>query len=210
MPAIIILNGEIPNKKIIIKYINNGDHIIAADGGGNYLKSAGILPDIIIGDMDSLSESSVRYFTKRKVKIRKITEQETTDFEKCLLYCRKKNFKEIIVFGSLSLRPDHTLNNFSILKRYSDKFNVKLISEEFEILLVKKKIDFSYKKGEIISLLALPRATGIKTKGLKYELNNEKLELGIREGSSNEAVSDFVSIEYKLGSLLLFKKHFLN
>nr|HMS65850.1 thiamine diphosphokinase [Ignavibacteria bacterium] len=64
-------------------------------------------------------------------------------------------------------------------------------------------------KGEIISLLALPIAAGITTKGLKYELKNDILEFGVREGSLNESESDTVSIEYKTGSLLLFKKHFI-
>lgn len=209
MPAIIILNGEIPKKKILTDFLKTANLVIAADGGGNHLNSFGILPDIVIGDLDSLNESSYNYFTKNNVKIKKINEQDTTDFEKCLIYCKKKKVKEVNVFGALSMRPDHTLNNFSILKRYSGIFEIKLFSNEFEIFFIKKKIEFKYKKGEIISLLALPKSTGITTKGLKYELNNEKLEFGIREGSSNEAVSDLISINYKNGSLLLFKKHFL-
>nr|HMS66095.1 thiamine diphosphokinase [Ignavibacteria bacterium] len=146
MPAIIFLNGNFPGKKVINSFLMKNGLIIAADGGGNSLKSIDILPDIVIGDLDSLSKSNHDYFVRKKVKINLIIEQETTDFEKCLLYCKKKNFKEIIVFGALSLRPDHTLNNFSVLKRYSKIFRIKFITDDFEILYVKNKIKFLYKK----------------------------------------------------------------
>jgi thiamine pyrophosphokinase len=47
------------------------------------------------------------------------------------------------------------------------------------------------------------KVKGIKTKGLLYPLNDEELENGKRDGSSNEAISDTISIEYTSGSLLL-------
>jgi thiamine pyrophosphokinase len=56
---------------------------------------------------------------------------------------------------------------------------------------------------EIISLIPLPEAR-ISTKNLKWELSNEKLELGIREGARNESIAEFIEIHVHKGELLLY------
>lgn len=209
MQTIIFLNGDIPGLKFAKKFIKKGSFILAADGGANYLMKAGIKPDLIIGDLDSAAAGTLKYFKKKKVNIIKIEEQETTDFEKCLIYCMNQKLNNIIVFGATSLRPDHTLNNFSVLKRYENKLSVKIISGEFEIFFINKSFKFKSKPGETVSILALPIAKKINTKGLQYSLKNENLEFGFREGTLNKSVSDLVSITFQSGSLLLFKKHFI-
>jgi thiamine pyrophosphokinase len=107
------------------------------------------------------------------------------------------------------MRPDHTLNNFSILKRYYKRADIKLITEEFEIYFIEKNCKINYKRGEIISLLAIPRADNITTTGLEYSLQNESLEFGVREGTLNKSVSEKITIRFKTGNILLFKKHFI-
>jgi thiamine pyrophosphokinase len=209
MNTVIFLNGEFPSVKIVNSYLKKTDYIIAADGGCNYLKSENILPDIVIGDLDSAKKSSLKFFEKKNIRILKIEDQETTDFEKCLIYCREKKLNLIKVFGAMSMRADHTMNNFSVMKRYCKKLDIKLVTEEFEIFFINKNFNFKYKKGGIISFLPLPSAKGITTTGLKYSLKNESLEFGRREGTLNNAISDNVSISFKNGSLLLFKKHFI-
>ncbi|MEZ4691668.1 MAG: hypothetical protein R3A12_16525 [Ignavibacteria bacterium] len=74
---------------------------------------------------------------------------------------------------------------------------------------IDKKIIFPYRKNETVSLLGLPKASKINSKGLKYRLKDTDLEFGVREGALNESTSSKVSIEFKSGYLLLFKKHFL-
>lgn len=209
MLTIIFLNGEFPRKKLVDRYLIRSDFIIAADGGANYLKSRNILPDLIIGDLDSIGENPLSYFRDKNVKIIKLREQKTTDFEKSLNYCLRSNLNEIIVFGAASMRPDHTLNNISVLKRYYKKLNIKFITEEFEIFYVNKSIKFDYEPGETVSFLAFPAAKGVRTEGLKYRLRGESLEFGKREGTLNVSVSDTVSIKFESGNLLLFRKHFL-
>ena len=207
--ATIFLNGEFPGKSILSEYLKRSEIIIAADGGGNLLIEKKIIPHFIIGDLDSLSEKSREYYKNRKVKVIRIKEQETTDFEKCLNFCLKSEIKEIYVMGGMCLRPDHTLNNISILKRYHKKLNIKFISDEFEIFFIDKKIDFAYKLNETVSFIAVPSASGVVTSGLKYKLSGDRLEFGVREGTLNSSVKKNISISFKSGSLLLFKKHFI-
>lgn len=205
--AIILLNGNI-QFKILNKYYKKDIYLICADGASNDLRKHKIIPNIIIGDLDSAKKKSLNYYRKRGVEVRKIEEQDTTDFEKSLLYSIENNFKNILIFGASSKRQDHTLNNYSVLKRYYKTLNLKIIDSKFEISFIDKKISFKYPKRKSISIMPLPIAKGITTKGLKYQLENEDLELGIREGTLNISDSNYISIEFSSGDLLLFKRHF--
>lgn len=210
MRAAIFLNGKHPSIRIIRRFIQGNCLIIAADGGGNYLYKKKIIPDSVIGDMDSLDEDALRFFRKRKSAVIHIREQETTDFEKCLNYCVKNKIREALVFGATSMRPDHTMNNFSVMKRFRNKLLVRLITEEFEIFFAAKDLEFEYPRHETISLIGIPTATCVTTKGLRYRLNNEDLTFGHREGSLNQSISGKIKITHKSGDLLVFRKHFLN
>lgn len=209
MQTLIFLNGKLPDLRIINKFIKKNSYIISADGGTNNLKRMNITPDIIIGDMDSIFKNTLSHFLRSNVKIEKIDEQESTDFEKCLRYCVDRKFRDIIVFGSTSMRPDHTLNNYSVLKKFCNSLEIRLMTDEFEIVFIKKKIEFSYKPNETISLMALPFAESVTSSGLMYELNGDNLEFGVREGTLNKSVSNQITISFTNGHLLLFKKHFL-
>ncbi len=71
--------------------------------------------------------------------------------------------------------------------------------------MIVKKIEFTATVGEKISLIPLERCKGVTTHNLKYRLQNESLELGIREGISNEATGRKVTISVKRGTLLLYR-----
>jgi thiamine pyrophosphokinase len=205
--AIIFLNGDIPFK-ILNKYCKKNIYLICADGASNSLKKHNIIPNIILGDMDSSKKNTLIYYRKKGVEIRKIDDQETSDFEKSLLYCIENNFKNILIFGASSKRQDHTLNNYSVLKRYYKSLNLKIIDKKFEIFFIDKHIAFNYPKKKTLSIMPMPLAKGIKTKGLKYKLDNEDLEFGIREGTLNISDCKEIKIEFTSGDLLLFKRHF--
>lgn len=205
--AIIFLKGNF-SFKLFKKYYKKEIYLICADGASNYLKKYKIIPNIILGDLDSSKKKVLNYFKQKGVEIRKIDDQETTDFEKSLLYCIENNLKNILVFGASSDRQDHTLNNYSILKRYYKALNLKIIDKKFEIFFIDKNIKFDFKKNKLISMMPLPLAKGINTKGLKYKLENEDLEFGIREGTLNISESREISIEFISGDLLLFRPHF--
>ena len=201
---ILFLNGDLPSVNTIKKYCKPDEYIICADGGANGIVKSGIVPNIILGDLDSITKANINYFRKKGVEIRKITEQDTTDFEKSLFYILEHNLNNVIVFGAVSSRPDHTLNNFSILKRYYNILDVKMIDKEFEIFYVKNNVSFKSVPGKTVSFMAMPVAKGILTKGLKYALKNETLEFGIREGTLNKTSAKTINISFKTGHLLLF------
>jgi thiamine pyrophosphokinase len=209
MQSVIFLNGRLPATKIIKKFIDRNTLIIAADGGANQVKDLKMKADFIIGDMDSINKNSLQYFTQKKTSFVKVDDQESTDFEKSLKFCIQKKLKSVVIFGATGMRPDHTLNNFSVLKRFYKKINVLLVTDEFYVSFLPKLLSLNYKSGETVSLIPMPFAKGIKTKGLEYALNNEDLEFGVREGALNKSNSDKIHISFKEGDLLIFRKHFL-
>ena len=212
--ALIVCNGEL-HKSLINKFtkINRPQkqlEIIAADGASDFLYKNKIIPDIIIGDLDSISPAVKKFCANKKVKIKRIVDQYKTDLEKCLGYVIGKGIKNISIIGFSGKRFDHSINNLSILKKFCRKANIKVYDSEFEYFFINKKIEFECKSGDVISLIALPKATGIKTKGLKYTLTNGTLEFGIMQGALNSATGKIVRIEFKSGYLLLIKQHFQN
>ncbi len=183
--------------------------IIACDGACNLLHRNKFTPDVIVGDMDSANLKAINYFRKRGVKIKKDPDQYSNDLEKSLHYVVKNRYKKIYLTGFGGKRFDHTLNNLSVLKKFYRRASISLYDETFVYNLINKRIGFDYRIGEVVSLIPLPKASGVRTSGLKYALNGGWLELGVREGGMNEANSSKVKVNIRKGELLIFRKHFM-
>ncbi len=172
------------------------------------MKKYSAVPDLIIGDLDSILPQVLTYYRNKKVHVKKVINQNKTDLEKAIDLALKMKLKSITVIGYGGKRIDHTLNNFSILKKFSRKCNIRFVDNEFEIFYSGKVTEFEYRKGEIVSIIGIPKAGNITTQGLKWTLKNESLEFGKRQGALNVSVSDSVKIKTGKGDLLVFKKHF--
>ncbi len=210
--CLIVSNGEL-SKKLLNKFQSLNKprkklKIISCDGASDFLYKCKITPDYIIGDLDTINPKTLTYFKNKKVTIKKIHNQNLTDFEKAVRFAISKKLKNIFVAGFSGKRLDHTIANLSILKKYSKKAKIRVYDDTFESYYINKSAEFDYMKGATVSLLALTMATGIKTLGLKWKLNRETLEFGAREGVSNIASANHVKIEVSKGDLIVFKKHF--
>lgn len=205
--AVVFLNGAFQKSKIIKYYLTKKSFIVCADGAGNSMRKLGLTPDLIIGDLDSIKLSNLKYFKSKGTTILKIDEQETTDFEKSLMYLTANNFKSVIVLGAMSDRTDHSLNNFSVMKRYFTLLDIKIIDNTFEIFFANESKSLKCNPGETVSFLGFPKAKNVTTTGLEFPLKRETLVFGVREGTLNKAISKRVKIEFSDGELLIFKEH---
>lgn len=203
--ALVICNGEMPSLRLLSPLLKTKPFIVCADGGANKVRAYGIVPDCIIGDLDSITQKTRHFFSF--VPVIHVADQESTDLEKVLEYLLTQRFTSASIIGATGDRPDHMMANFSILLKYNKKIALQFFDEFCTIEIVQKRNRFTSAVGQQISLVPMGKCTGITTKGLKYPLKNESLQLGVREGSSNEAVSTKVEITVKTGSLLLFKIH---
>lgn len=208
MRGIIIANGEISNNKIISQNLKTEDIIICCDGGANYAFNEGITPNYIIGDLDSASFEIIQFFESKGVKLKKFnSKKDETDMELAIDFCIDIGLKEILIFGALGTRFDHSFANVNLLvKPLLANISAKIINENNEIILIN---DFINLKGEIganISLLPLSSEVfGINTYGLEYALENFDMKIGTSLGVSNVMTSENVKISIKKGYLLIIK-----
>ena len=200
--ALILANGKPPTKRLFKKYLASADWFICADGGANTAARFDCIPDLIIGDLDSIKKETLDDF--RRVDVKKLKDQNSTDLEKALTAAIRKKYKEIIVLGATGGRLDHAIGNLSALIKFSRKAHISFIDNTGIFFSVNHSIEFNLPVGTVISLLPLSRCSGIVTKGLKWNLKNESLELGVRESTSNVVLSSSVKIKVQKGRLITF------
>ncbi|MDX1639110.1 MAG: thiamine diphosphokinase [Balneolaceae bacterium] len=201
MKGLILCNGLPPARSLLKEHLSQSELFIAADGGGNTARRLDLVPDLVVGDLDSYQRQK-----GEKVELIKDTDQETNDLEKALEIAIKRNLTRVVVMGVTGQRIDQTLKNLSVLKRYDQHFKSLAFEDDFgTVFLLPSPFSADLPRGTTVSLFPLSgRAEGIRTSGLKYPLEDEWLENGKRDGSSNRVVSSPVEITYRTGDLLIF------
>ncbi|MBM4172045.1 MAG: thiamine diphosphokinase [Ignavibacteria bacterium] len=205
--CIILANGEKP-KKNIYKYLESIGYsiLICADGGANTALNQKIIPDYIIGDLDSIKPKTYDFFYD-KCRIIKSKNQNNTDVEKCLVYAIKNKFSNAILLGGIGNRLDHSLCNISILLKYHDSINIRLINKNSILMVYDSSVSLITKKNELISIFGFDKKTKITSNGLKYALNNDVLPFGTRESTSNQALGNEVKLNIKGGKIIVIREY---
>jgi thiamine pyrophosphokinase len=205
MHALIIANGILPHPDYVRALVKFANFVVCADGGANHAQTLGIKPDIIIGDFDSITPATKIFF--QNILQLHLDDQNTTDLEKAIDHCLDRKITSIDVVGALGSRIDHTTGSLGCFKKYGNKIHIRMIDSMGELTLIRKELHIEMREGEKLSLIPLDRCTGVTTTNLKYALNNDILELGVREAISNEATSIHVSVQVGSGTLLLYRFH---
>ena len=124
MRCLIITGGTIQSE-FAIKYIKERawDYVVCADAGMRFCHSAGILPDLILGDFDSVDEESYEYFQKvcPERMERFPTHKDETDTELALLRAIDAGADAITMIGATGTRLDHVMGNIQMLKLALDR-----------------------------------------------------------------------------------------
>lgn len=203
--CIIIANGKSPTNKVVdYFYKKSFNTIICADGGANSAKKLGIIPDYIIGDLDSIDKSVLKYF-HNKSRIIQIKRQNDTDVEKCLKFAIKNKFSEVILLGVTGDRLDHTICNLGIIIKFFNKIKMLLVAENSFLIPINSETKIKSKIGETISLYAFNALTRITSSGLKYKLIETQLPFGVRESTSNVSTSSQVKLKVKNGIVFVIR-----
>ena len=201
--ALVIANGEPPKKQLLQSLARESGVVICADGGANTALKFGILPDIIVGDLDSIHAEALVKF--HKVPTYEDRDDESTDLEKAIAWALRQKYDHIDVIGASGRRIDHSVGNLGVLPKFYPDAVIRFLDDLGELVYVGRGITFDAKRSDVISLIPLSRCEGITTEGLKYALDDEALELGVREGTSNVVVNTPVTIKVQKGHLLLYK-----
>lgn len=200
--ALIIVNGEIAPRDDWqdLRYRT----LICTDGAVLTLQDLELTPDIIIGDMDSISEgiqnATVNALQMRfpKSKIELIVDQETTDFEKALIYSKENHYQRVLCLGTLGKSADHSFHNLVLLNRYSQSLDLMLLhtfgSSKQWVFSLPSQISIYTQKECLISFFPLPEAT-LTTQGLKWELNGEQITQKGKSGVRNITRENTINVK---------------
>ena len=200
-PTIVLANGEFPKHQSALYFLNFDYNIICTDGSADKLEKHGIPPRIIIGDFDStkiIHKKSEALWIERP-------DQNKTDLEKAFEWCLSKNIKKIILLGAGGIREDHMLGNLFVVSKFSDLFEIEVITNHSTIFCIKGSKTIEAKIGQQISIVAAENVERITVTGLKYSLTNEPLSPSSR-AISNEAIGEKFSIECT-DKIFLFLNH---
>jgi thiamine pyrophosphokinase len=212
MVIVIFANGELHITAEVLSVLNSAGIVVAADGGAAHCLNLGIIPQAIIGDLDSFSENDLaRMVSKGSKIIRHPARKDHTDLELALQYAISREPDEIIILGALGKRWDQTLAN--LLLPAGEQFSqaiIRLIDGRQEINLIRPEQDLHINGqiGDTVSLIPLyGDASGITTEGLEYPLVNGDLLFGSTKGISNVLVDNSAKVAVTKGILVCVVIH---
>ena len=196
--ALVIGNRPLSSKVI---ELSRNALVVAADAGADRLLKYNIVPDWIIGDLDSVSEKTITKLEDWTITNKDI---QKTDLEKAVEYAFEKGVNEVAIMGWDGGRIDHTL---AALGMAFDP-RIKLIDDRFTVHCVDKEKKIKGEEKTLFSLIAMPEAR-VSVSGARWNLQHEKLRLGGRGIHNEIGSSGEVTIECHSGNLLLIEGDFV-
>lgn len=211
-PALIIANGEACQPGFLHQLLEWSPYIVVLDGAMHRVLDLGIKVDVLLGDFDRNEHAFEDIRAKQHpIEIVHTPDQNKTDLEKAIDFLVEKGHKAVNIVWATGRRADHTMTNLANLVRYRDRITVTILDDYSTVYLLPKAPTVFrkwYTKGTVISLMPLGKVEGVTTQNLKYQLVNEALELGYRNGSSNEVEEDgIMEVSYLTGDLLMMECH---
>ena len=103
--AVLIANGNVSKTNYVKKVIDSNDYFISIDAKSENLNELGVQPNLILGDLDSAALDDL----DSKIEVVELSDQNKTDLEKSLDYCKENSIKKVVILGSSGLREDLSL-----------------------------------------------------------------------------------------------------
>ena len=198
--AWVVTGGEPPDPDLLGE-LESPQLVVAADSGADVARSLGLLPDVIVGDFDSVTPAAAASVaTQRRFPV----DKDATDLALALAEARHRGAGSISVVGGSGGRLDHFLANVAALT--SDELatvKVDALMGPARLWVVRGRRTISGKVGQVVTLLACGGpATGVRTTGLRWALEGETLEPGSSRGVSNVLVAPEATVTLETGVIL--------
>ena len=170
--------------------------LVAADGGADRALAAGLMPEAVIGDFDSISAAARARLPAAA--LHRIAEQETTDFDKAL---RSIDAPFVLAVGFSGARVDHTLAVFSALAQHAER-RCLVLSAQDVCFLAPLSLTLRLKVGARLSLYPLGPVAGEST-GLRWPIGGLAFAPDGRIGTSNEVSAPEVRLTFSAPRMLV-------
>lgn len=217
--AIVVADGDVD--MLLLRELSRASTaepplLVAADGGAARVLEAGLVPDLVVGDLDSLDAAARTHLEGLGVEVRvSDRDKDESDMELCLLTACEAGARRITILGALGVvRPEHTVANLLLLAdpRY-DGVAVVIAGRGSRLWRVgtpdgpgEARIDGT--AGDFVSLFPLAGSVeGVHTEGLRFPLTGDTLPPGPSRGLSNELTGDAAHVRSARGCLLVIHTH---
>ena len=213
----VVLSGTILDDAAVRNWLAGADRLICADGGARHLRRMNLLPDLLIGDMDSILSEDKDWLASHHVPIQKFPAvKNQTDAELAIRAAMSglpepRGAHQLLVAGAFGSRPDHVLANQLLAASLASlgwRFTLTDGRSWLYTLtggqnLELQQIDLPAGTLAVSAIPITPETTGLTYEGLAYPLQDARLSLGSTLGVSN-LISDFpVKISLESGILLV-------
>ncbi len=190
---IILANGLFPAAQEGLDHLRSADLLICCDGAADKLITEGMVPHVIVGDMDSVSDEVREQYTSIMIQS---DDQENNDLTKAVHYCIEKGYSSVTILGATGMREDHTLGNISLMLDYYPRIEVQIISDYGVFSLLHSGEPYPSFVGEKISIFSIDSKVRVSSTGLKYPLNKLQLSSWYR-ATLNEATADHFTLIFR-------------
>lgn len=207
MLAVVFANGQMPGLASLPLDLPTGALVIAADGGLRNCRAHGLVPHVVVGDLDSLTEAELAEPAMTGVEVvRHPARKDHTDLDLALQLAAERGATEALVHGALGLRWDMTLANVLLaVAPHLGKLRVGLVDGAQTLWPLRggQALSLRGQPGDTVSLIPLGGdAVGVTTTGLAWPLGGDTLPFGSTRGVSNELVADHATVRLDGGLLV--------
>jgi thiamine pyrophosphokinase len=203
--TLVLLGGD-PVAPDLLSGRARPDRVIAADSGVDQAHRLGLVVDVAVGDFDSVSSDGLARATAEGATIeRHPAEKAETDMVIALDVALRLGCRDVLVAGGDGGRLDHLIANVLVLA--SDRFAALQLTMlgggGSRLHVVRSETAIGGTPGEYVSLLPVHGpAVGVRTTGLRYPLDGDRLDPGSSRGVSNELVATTATVAVDGGVLV--------
>ena len=206
MKVLIIANGEIRDIQKVKAMLPQVDYTICADGGVRYARDLGVVPDLIVGDFDSLPDEVLREYSMAGIPIKRYpAEKDKTDMQIAVDTAVDMGARQVYLLGAFGSRWDHSYANMLMLYRLARRGIKAQILDSHNVVMVSSgKVEIEGEIGQTLSLLPLSGDVRIlRTDGLKYPIVDGILPLDFPYGVSNVLVKSRAEVDVGSGWIVV-------
>jgi len=209
--AIVFANGDCNDAICTLANISKKDFLVCVDGGLRHCLAAGLQPDLLVGDLDSLDKASAVAIEGQNIECVQFSpKKNASDLELTLQTLVDRSVEEVVLLGISGGRTDHVLFNWQLAASRSWPYRVRLIDDYVDTQVVDstRPLCVTAEVGQTFSVIPLVQnAKGVEIAGAVYPLSGAELPLGSTLGLSNEVVRPCLQVSVEQGVLMVMMVH---
>lgn len=200
--AVIVANGSVRWTPTAYRLAAGAAPLVAADGGANHLARVGLMPAMVVGDLDSIRPATRAWLGEERIRER--ADQDRTDLDKALEYVLDENLAaRVVVLGWSGDRVDHTLGNLGLLARRALGPALCFVAPGETVLALRGHASLAAIPGETWSFWTLDPAVRVSLAGVRWPVADLALDLAGRPSISNLATATTVEVTASGGPVLI-------